>query len=132
MFFNGLSRKAYILDIFLNSASSSILRYNNASSFFSNMHGDFSLPWMPFQNQKTKNELHHSSWIYNMIVSFCGYNFETLQVDNASRSCISQWERPHKKYEHNYEDRGFWDSNSRNLSQQKVILAYSRHYINFV
>ena len=36
-----------------------------------------------------------------------------------------------KNSEDNYEDRGFWDTNSQNISQQKNMFAYSWHYINF-
>ena len=52
-------------------------------------------------------------------------------MDNDYWSRILQLERPHKNYEDNYKDRGFWDPNYRNLSQQKNILAYSRNYIHF-
>ena len=36
-----------------------------------------------------------------------------------------------KKYEDNYEDRGFCDPNSQNLSQHKNIFVYSWHYLIF-
>ena len=52
-------------------------------------------------------------------------------MDDSYGSLIYQWERPHKIYEDNYEDRGFWDPKYRNISQQKKILANSWHYINF-
>ena len=58
-----------------------------------------------------------------MILSFLRYHFETLQVNNASWSLIYQGERPYKNYEDNYEDRGFWDPNYQNISQQTIILA---------
>ena len=65
------------------------------------------------------------------MLSFLRYRFETFQVDNTSRSRITQLYRPHKNCEDNYEERGFWDPNSRNLSQQKNIFAYSSNYRNF-
>ena len=54
-----------------------------------------------------------------MISYFLRYHFETLQVDNVYGSRIPQWECPHKNSEGDYEGRGFWDPNYRNLSQQK-------------
>ena len=38
---------------------------------------------------------------------------------------------PNKNTEDNYEDRGFWDANCRNFPQQKTLVAYSRHFVNF-
>ena len=39
-------------------------------------------------------------------------------------TCIYEWERPNKNSEDNYEDRGFWDANYLNFTQQKTLLAY--------
>ena len=33
---------------------------------------------------------------------------------------------PHEKSEEDYEDRGFWDPNSRNISQQKEFFVVRR------
>ena len=71
--------------------------------------------------------VHHAFIICSCI--FIRYNFKTLQVDNASWSCIHQWDKPHKKSEDNYKEIGFWDPNYRNISQHKNILAYSMHYL---
>ena len=38
--------------------------------FFQTWSGNFSFPWMPFQNQKTKKEFHRSSCLYKMISYF--------------------------------------------------------------
>ena len=46
--------------------------------FFQMWNGDFSLPWMPFQNQKTTKEFHCSYCLYQMISSF---------LDNISKQC---------------------------------------------
>ena len=77
--------------------------------------GDFSFPWMSFQNQKTTNEFLCSSCLYNMILSFFRYHFETLQVVIASLSHITQREQPRKNSEDNNEVRVFWDPNSQNI-----------------
>ena len=58
--------------------------------------------------------VHHAFIRWSCI--FLRYHLETLQVDNASRSFITQWEWPHKNSEDNYKDRGFWDTNYRNIS----------------
>ena len=54
---------------------------------------------------------------------FLRYYFETFQVDNALWSRIYQRECTHKNSKDNDEDRGFWDLNYQNTSQQKMILA---------
>ena len=56
-----------------------------------------------------------------MILSFFRNYFENFQVGDASRSRIHQRERPHKNSEDNYDDHGFWDPNSQNISQQKIF-----------
>ena len=54
-----------------------------------------------------------------MIVYYFRYHFETLQLHNASWSCIYQWDKPHKNSEDNCEEYWFWDHNYQNHSQQK-------------
>ena len=63
-----------------------------------------------------------------MISSLWRYYFDTLQVDNALRSWIYQWEWPHKNSEDNNRDRAFWDHNSWNISQQKQIGVQKAQY----
>ena len=72
---NGLSTKVCIFDLFLNWSPSSIIRdIQLIFIFLSYMAWQFSqnlyLFWMPFQNQKTMKEFHHSSCLYKIILSF--------------------------------------------------------------
>ena len=122
MDFNGLGTKAGLFHLFLNSASFWVKKNNNEFSFFQTWNNDFSLTWMPFQNQKTTKEFHRSLWLYKTISYFLRYHFGTFQVDNDSWPHILQWARPHKNLKMITRTVDFGIPNLKIFLSKKIIL----------